>query len=163
MKPMDLMADVLVRHFGVVEMTLADFTGDELMVRPVPGANHALWQLGHLVATTAYFASLVPGVKVPAIPAEWGERFGKKGQGVEDPKAFAGKGELLAAFKGIVDALAEGVRKLSPEDLDRPTPESLKGFAPTVGHLVGILAPHWTMHVGQFQVIRRKFGKPVLF
>jgi hypothetical protein len=36
-------------------------------------------------------------------------------------------------------------------------------FAPTVGHLVLMIASHIMMHVGQMQVIRRKLGKPLLF
>ena len=163
MNPMNLLAEVLERNCHLIEMTLADFTDADLLVRPVAGANHALWQLGHLVTSTAYFASLVSGVKVPEVPQGWVEKFGKQGQVIDDSKAFPAKGELLAALKGVVDAMAAGVRNLKPEDLGKPMPDSVKGFAPTMGHLVGMVAPHWMMHVGQFQVIRRKLGKPILF
>ncbi len=36
-------------------------------------------------------------------------------------------------------------------------------FAPTVGHLLLMLSNHDLMHAGQFSVLRRKLGKPVLF
>ena len=43
------------------------------------------------------------------------------------------------------------------------TPQPLQGFAPTVGHLLYVHAPHLNMHIGQLQVIRRTLGKPILF
>jgi hypothetical protein len=39
----------------------------------------------------------------------------------------------------------------------------MAAFAPTVGHLVTMTISHFMMHTGQFQVIRRKLGKPLLF
>jgi hypothetical protein len=55
------------------------------------------------------------------------------------------------------------VKTLTPADLDKPTPEKMRNWAPTVGHLVTMLPNHLTMHLGQIQVIRRKLGKPILF
>ncbi len=34
----------------IVAGYLGDLTDAELLVRPVPGANHIAWQLGHLIA-----------------------------------------------------------------------------------------------------------------
>ena len=34
----------------MVESYLSDLTPEEMMVRPAPGANHAAWQLGHLIS-----------------------------------------------------------------------------------------------------------------
>jgi hypothetical protein len=36
-------------------------------------------------------------------------------------------------------------------------------FAPTLGALFVLVANHALMHGGQFSVVRRKLGKPVLF
>jgi hypothetical protein len=36
-------------------------------------------------------------------------------------------------------------------------------FAPTVGAMLLLNANHVLMHAGQFSVVRRKLGKPVLF
>jgi hypothetical protein len=35
--------------------------------------------------------------------------------------------------------------------------------APTLGDIFLLLATHTMMHAGQFTVVRRKLGKPVLF
>jgi hypothetical protein len=36
-------------------------------------------------------------------------------------------------------------------------------FAPTLGALFILISNHVLMHTGQFTVVRRKLGKPVLF
>jgi hypothetical protein len=36
-------------------------------------------------------------------------------------------------------------------------------MCPRIADLAFLQADHLTMHIGQFQVIRRKLGKPVLF
>jgi hypothetical protein len=149
--------------YGMLEWTLGDFSDADMMERPVPAANHALWQIGHLAVETAVFAAAVPGVKVPAVPAEWRDAFGKGAAKSDNAKAFPTKAEVLKVFAAVNGALAEGVKKLSPEDLNKPGPEAFKSFAPTVGHIVEMTGAHYMMHVGQFQVIRRKLGKPVLF
>ena len=54
-------------------------------------------------------------------------------------------------------AALEGV---SEEALDQPSGWDM---APTVGTVLLMIANHDMMHSGQFSVIRRKLGKPVLF
>lgn len=163
MTPIELMADNFMRLCGMLEWTLGDFTEDELMVRPVPMANHPMWQLGHLAYETGVFASLVPGVKVPASVTDLKAKFSKETQKVDDAKAFPSKAEVLKQLGIARDALAEAVRKLTPEDLNTETPGPFKQFAPTIGHLIEMCGAHVMMHVGQIQVARRKLGKPVLF
>ena len=47
--------------------------------------------------------------------------------------------------------------------LDRPTTGRMAKFAPTVGAMLLLVSNHTLMHGGQFTVVRRKLGKPVLF
>lgn len=163
MTPIELMADQLVRLYGMLEWTLADFSDADMLVRPVPAANHALWQIGHLTIETAVFASAVPGIKLPPIPAAWSQKFGKDAAKSDDPTTFPPKADVLKAFSATNAALVDVVKTLTPNDLSTPGPEQFQSFAPTVGHLIEMTGAHYMMHVGQFQVIRRKLGKPVLF
>ena len=41
----ELMSDFVTRNCDILKMTLADFTAEEMLARPVPGANHAAWQV----------------------------------------------------------------------------------------------------------------------
>ena len=49
------------------------------------------------------------------------------------------------------------------DDLDAPAPESLKQIAANVGGIFSMQPTHWTMHAGQWAVVRRKLGRPPLF
>ena len=73
------------------------------------------------------------------------------------------KADLLAYLDQAREALAKWVKTLNQADLEKQTPPPISGFAPTVGHLILMIPIHTAMHLGQFQVIRRKLGKPVLF
>ena len=39
----------------------------------------------------------------------------------------------------------------------------MAAYMPTYGAMFSLLAGHTMMHAGQFTVVRRKLGKPVLF
>lgn len=162
MNPIELMAKGLAGGADWVTNTLADFTDAEMFVRPVPGANHAAWQLGHITAGESMFVSGCGG-KMPELPAGFADRFSQKTTGIDDPKQFASKAELIEQFKKVRAASVEWVKSLKPEDLDKPGPEMIRSFAPTVGSVVLLLNGHAMMHMGQMQVIRRKLGKKVLF
>lgn len=140
-----------------------DLNDDEMMVRPVEGANHIKWQIGHLlVAQVGLVESVCPG-QMPALPDGFADRYTKETAASDDPAAFDSKEELIriadeqsAAIAGIVDGLSD-------EDLEKPMPEKFQRFGPNVAHLFAFLPSHWTMHAGQWAIIRRKIGKPPLF
>ncbi|MBV8230589.1 MAG: hypothetical protein JO329_11450, partial [Planctomycetaceae bacterium] len=46
---------------------------------------------------------------------------------------------------------------------DRPATGKVAAFAPTLGHVLLLASNHTLMHAGQFSVVRRLLGKPVLF
>ena len=37
----------------MLQFTLGDFSDADMLARPAPSANHAAWQLGHLIAAEA--------------------------------------------------------------------------------------------------------------
>ena len=50
MKAKEAIKSSLDGNLFVLKMYLADLSDADLLVRPVPGANHVAWQLGHLIA-----------------------------------------------------------------------------------------------------------------
>jgi hypothetical protein len=163
MTPIELLADTITRNAELLKMTLADFSDQDMLARPVPAANHAAWQMAHLVGSTAQLVGIVaPGVP-PEGAVKWADKFGGKTAAVDDAAFFPSKSELLETRGHTSGAVAQWVSGLTQADLERPTPERMAGFAPTVGHLVTMTISHFMMHTGQFQVIRRKLGKPLLF
>jgi hypothetical protein len=160
--------ELLVRELGSsvewLKMTIGDFSEADMMTRPCPSANHPLWQLGHLiVGETKMIDMIKPGV-MPELPAGFADQFDKKNCGVDDASQFgADKTQLLDLLSKTRAATIAFTKSLKPEDLDKPAPEKLRDFAPTVGDLLAMQSSHIAMHMGQMQVARRRLGKPVLF
>jgi hypothetical protein len=159
----ELLADIIRRDVGTLQMTLGDMTDSELAQRPVPGANTPLWQIGHLINADANMANGCAGRTIVELPAGFADRYKKDTAGENDPKKMGSKAELLALFDKNRNAIASWVATLSTDDMTKPAPERLRGFAPTVGHVVQVIPAHLSMHLGQIQVLRRKLGKPLLF
>jgi hypothetical protein len=143
---------------------LGDLDDADLLVRPAPGANHIAWQVGHLIASESRLTNQ-PTFKAsyPELPAGFERRHGKETQATEPPVGFATKAEYVDLFTTVRQATIAGVGKLSEKDLDAPTVGPMASFAPTLGALLLLTSNHSLMHTGQFSVVRRKLGKPVLF
>jgi hypothetical protein len=159
----DLLVSQLQGNLGVLQMTLAEFSDADMMVRPAPAANHATWQLGHLCRAEVNLMNMVKPGSMPELPAGFADRFDKKTATSDDLKAFETKQELLDLFGKIRQATINVAKSISASDLDTAMPEKMQRLAKNSGEMLAMQAGHVTMHIGQFQVIRRKLGKPVLF
>jgi hypothetical protein len=157
----ELLAEAYRQNTQVLGMHVADFSEADLLVRPTENANHAAWHLGHLSVTYGQLINAATPGAVPMMPQEFVDRHTGKGSKLND--GFDSKEVLLKHLNESTELAVKWMQGLSEADLSKQTHESIRGFAPTVGHMVLVLPTHFTMHVGQIQVIRRKLGKPVLF
>jgi hypothetical protein len=139
---------------------LKDFTDADLLVRSVPAANHTAWQLGHLLVSERDMVAGL-GHEMPDLPHGFTEAYAAEAATSNDPGKFSKKADYLdlmesmrAATLGALDATPEAA-------LDKPAPEAMRSFAPTVGSVFMLVGTHELMHAGQFVPIRRKLGKPV--
>jgi hypothetical protein len=148
---------------NVLKMYLGDLSDADLLVRPVPGANHIAWQLGHLTVSETRLGDQLPGAAYPALPAGFAEQHDKATASQDPPRGFATKAVYLDLYAKVRAATQDAAEKLSDADLDRRTQGPMADFAPTLGALLLLIANHTMMHAGQFTVVRRKLGKPVLF
>jgi len=143
---------------------VSDFSDADLLVRPVPNANHAAWQIGNVIGGDALLIPTeLPDVKYPALPEGFTDLHGGKGAKQEGPEGFLKKDEYLKLFNEVRGVTIAALDKLTDADLDRASTGSFKKYAPTIGAMFLMMANHTLMHAGQFTVIRRKLGKPVLF
>src|SRR5262249_8678715 len=142
---------------------LSDLSDADLLVRPVPTAHHIALQLGHLVVAEFHLLGQLPGATYPALPAGFADQHNKTTAGTDSPTGFATKADYVGLFTKVREATLANLAKLSDADLDKPTQGNMAQFAPTLGALVVLQANHTLMHAGQFTVVRRKLGKPVLF
>src|SRR5437762_12590836 len=117
----ELFADGLSRNLEFLKMTLADFSDADMLARPCSGANHAAWQLGHLIAAETQMINSVKSGAMPELPAGFAERFTPKTAGIDDPKAFPKKADLLDLLGRTRAATIKWTKSLSQKDLDQPT------------------------------------------
>src|SRR5260370_8830239 len=54
---------------SMLPMFLNDLSDADILVRPVPSANHIAWQLGHLIASECRLGQRLPGATYPELPA----------------------------------------------------------------------------------------------
>ena len=106
---------------------------------------------------------MLPGAQFPELPPGFAELHKPANAPADPPKGFATKAQYLDLFNKTRAATLVAVDKLSDADLDRPTTGSMAQWAPTLGALLVLTANHTMMHAGQFTVLRRKLGKPVIF
>lgn len=156
----------LIRHniqqaHYITTTYLSDLRDADLLIRPVPEANHAAWQLGHLISSEKQMIEAI-GHTMPELPAGFAAAHGKDMAGSNGPAGFATKAEYVALLAKMHEATLAALRATTEAELDRPAPESMRSYAPTVGAVFAMIATHEVMHGGQIAVLRRKLGKPVV-
>ncbi len=160
----DAIQSALASTKSYLECYVGDYTDADLLVRPVPTANHAAWQIGHIIAGEWYMvSSQLPDAKYPELPAGFAETHDNKNAGADGPAGFLTKAEYLSLFDQVRAATLAAIAGLSDADLDRPTTGGPAAYAPTLGKLLLLAADHTLMHAAQFSVVRRKLGKPIVF
>lgn len=142
---------------------LQDLSDADLLVRPVPGANHIAWQLGHLIGSSQkMFDTAFPGT-MPPLPEGFAEKHTPETADVDDPAVFLKKDEYLELMTRQREAVLKKLESVSEADLDQPAPEAFRSYLNNIGDLFGIQGSHLLMHAGQWAVIRRKLGRKPLF
>ena len=148
----------------LVNWFIGDLSDADLLVRPVEGANHIAWQMGHLILSERHLIGKeLPGVGYPELPAGFAEQHAKETAPIDPPVGFADKAAYLGVFAQTRESTVAALGTITDADLDRPTVGPMASFAPTLGALFLLVSNHSLMHGGQFTVVRRKLGKPILF
>ncbi len=147
---------------NLVAMFLKDLSDADLLVRPVPNANHIAWQLGHLILADAHMQQTLGG-KPYELPAGFAAQHDKATASIDPPQGFAAKEAYFDLLHKVRARTIDTVANMTDADIDKPNDGPMAAMAPTKGKLALLAATHWVMHLGQFTVVRRKLGKPVLF
>lgn len=150
-------ADMITRAY------LEDMTDEEMMHRPGKGCNHIKWQVGHLIASDNNMVGGCCEGTMPALPEGFAEKYTKETAASDNSDDFHSKAELMELFEQQRAASLKALEGLSDEDLAKPAPEDMQSYAPLVASAFSMLGIHWTMHTGQWAVIRRQLGRAPLF
>lgn len=148
---------------GIVRAYLSDLTDSEMLVRPVPGTNHIAWQLGHLICSEHDIIEQVCPGAMPALPTGFAERHNGPASKLDSQSAFCSKEEYLRVYTQQRAATVAALDRLTEQELDKPAPERMQAYARNLGDCFSLQGSHYTMHAGQWAVIRRKLGRAPLF
>ncbi len=157
--------DVIKNTIAMCHEVLTAYVGDlsdaELLVRSVPQANHIAWQLGHLVASEQDMLTKA-GFEMPKLPDGFVESHTPETSKSDTAAKFRKKDEYLRLMEQQRAATLAALDALPDASLDKPAPESMREYAPTIGAVFNMIGLHEMMHAAQFVPVRRKLGKPVL-
>jgi len=142
---------------------LNDLSDADILIRPVPNANHIAWQLGHMISAETRLGRQLPGAQIPELPAGFAEQHAKATAVMDPPKGFGTKSQYLELFNKVRQAILANLERLSETDLDKPASGDVAKIAPNMGALLLLAANHAVLHIGQFSAVRRKLGKPIAF
>lgn len=158
--------DAIKQTHGISQMVLngylGDLTDEDLMQRPGDGCNTIAWQLGHLICSECNLLNMAVPDAAAELPEDFVENHAKENANSDDASHFSTKAEYLELFQKVKDATFAALDGLSDADLDRPGPEQMRDFCPTVGSLFVLISTHVMMHVGQIVPIRRRLDKPIV-
>jgi len=144
-----------------LDKALADFTGDQWLHQPCDGVNHALFNVGHLAASDAFFLKAIGGSS-SAVPESWNELFGMGAEPKADAGAYPSPEETTAVLKQVRADLVAHFKSLSEADLAKPVNEPLNDVAKTLAALPSFIAMHDGMHAGQVLTLRKSLKKPYI-
>ena len=158
--------DVIRKLFNSSDTILTTYLNDlsdaDPLLRPVPGSNHIAWQLGHLINSEQSLLKYIPGTTPIELPSGWAEKYSADSSRAESTTGFLSKADYLTLYQKSRANAVKNLDQYPESDLDKPTTGRLASIAPTHGQMFVLIANHPLMHVGQFVVVRRKLGKPIV-
>ena len=146
----------------VLKAYISDLDDADLMRRPGEGCNHLAWQLGHLIASEVQLLEILAPGQGAELPDGFAKAHSKESCDNDDPASFHGKQTYVELFDKVRAASLAALDRYADSDLDKPAPENFREFCPTRGDMFTLITTHPMMHAGQFVVVRRQLGKPIL-
>ncbi len=146
----------------VLKTYVSDLDDADLMRRPSEGCNHLAWQLGHLISSEVHLLNCIASDQGTELPDGFADAHSKENCENNDPAGFLGKAAYVELFDQVRAASLAALDAYAESDLDNPAPDDFREFCPTMGGMFTLIATHPMMHAGQFVVVRRQLGKPIL-
>jgi uncharacterized damage-inducible protein DinB len=121
-----------------------------------PGANHALWIVGHLalVDNNVLGRFFSKSLDKPA----YSEKFGRGSKPSPNAADYPSPEDVLALFRERRSALVNSIEGFPTADFEKPVPPGLPPFVQNVGQMFAFVAVHEATHTGQLSMCRRALG-----
>lgn len=138
---------------------LEGFPAEKACHQPFAGANHMLWNLGHLAWVDDLFLTSLAG-QTSALSPGFVEKFAWKTAPTSNPADYPDLDTVRRHLDERRSALIKWFTTLTPALLAAPTPSNFQDLGKTLAELPGSIACHECMHVGQITVVRKSLGLP---
>jgi DinB superfamily len=142
---------------------LEDITPDEMFIQPVPDANHIAWQLGHLITSEHRLIEAAAPNSMPALPEEFSQKYRRDMAPSPHPGDYLTKEEYLQMARQVRAGTIAALESVSDDDFARPVTGRVPPFIKSVLDCFATIGPHWSLHAGQWVIIRRKLGRARMF
>jgi uncharacterized damage-inducible protein DinB len=130
---------------------------EQFLHQPFPGANHALWTMGHLATVDQYFLKSIAG-RDGAIFEQNQAMFFAKSQPSPNASDYPPPASVRAYFDASRAEFRAWIDSLDDARLEAALPEKWQQFASSLAGMVLRLCWHEGMHYGQLTVIRKGLG-----
>ena len=141
---------------------LEDIPEDKLTHQPTPGANHAIWIMGHIALTDQFFLSNVGQRPVTNLDA-WKDLFFMGSRPRADLSDYPPPAEIRCCLEASREELIAWFKSLDRVQLTTPLPKGFEGFGPLHANLMTSTAVHEGLHAGQLTVVRKGLGIAPVF
>jgi uncharacterized damage-inducible protein DinB len=143
-------ASIYQRNEAMLAKEIDELNAEQWTSRPLETSNSALWILGHIVWARSR------GLKLLGVDwtAPWLKYF-ERGSKPEDSVNYPPCGEVIAAWKELMEKLPVALASSSPEAMAAPASQPSPSLDGTIGGMMSFLAMHETYHIGQMAYVRR--------
>jgi hypothetical protein len=154
--------EVLKFTRAMTDKLYQDFPEGKLTHQPSPTDNHALWVLGHLAITDAWYCGMV-GASGASMPDGYEALFGMGSKPVSDASKYPKLSEVRKVYEANRAAMLDWLQKASATELGASLAEKTGGFMsdPLDGALK--LSWHEGWHGGQVASVRKALGLASIF
>ncbi len=140
-----------------LEKMFAGIPEEHFFHQPFPGANHAMWTMGHLATVDQYFLHKLAGHDGGLFERHQAMFFAKS-QPSASREAYPPIAAVRDYFKSSRAAFRTWIESLDDAKLAAPLSGDMQRAGPNLGTLLFRLLWHEGMHYGQLAVIRKSLG-----
>jgi hypothetical protein len=127
------------------------------MHQPYAGANHVLWNVGHL-GVSHHWVQCQVNPSVPPSDERWRKLFARGSTPNSDGDAYTSIAEVRAHYEREWDALLALLERLSDAELAAPVPKEASAAGKNKLGLLYFTAWHEGVHAGEIAAIRKALG-----
>jgi len=130
---------------------------EQYLHQPFPGANHAMWTMGHLATVDQFFLKSVAG-RDAGLFERYSTIFFAKSTPSPNAETYPPIDAVREYFDSSRKAFRTWIESLDDERLAAPLPAEQQRFAQNLAGLLLRLLWHEGMHYGQLTVLRKSLG-----